>query len=280
MMRALLFKLLLSSAFLVASLFIPALTAAQSLGLAPAEVRANFKPGQLVQFDLSVSNDSDAPVVMRNTVTDLWYDQKTNEKVFGPPGSLPRSASNWVEFVPRDFIVPAHGTGKVKVVVTPPPGAAGGYYAVLFVESKPELSRAATSEQKAVYTNMRLGALILLNAEGTEIYSIAVTDAKFTPPSVNQNLMLEFQLANNSNSHIFPQVTLAILNTNKDLVARAEADPKRFFPGQKGSMSVSWPGSLPSGDYTAILTVVYGMDKVYTQEFPFSLNAEQHLAVK
>ena len=33
-------------------LSIPSSVAAQSLGLAPAEVRANFKPGQLVQFDL------------------------------------------------------------------------------------------------------------------------------------------------------------------------------------------------------------------------------------
>lgn len=280
MMRTLLLKLVPLSAVLAALLFIPAPMAAQSFGLAPAEVRVNFKPGQLVQFDLSVSNGSDTAVAMRTTVTDLWYNEKTNEKVFGPPGSLPHSASNWIEFVPRNFTVPAHGTGKVNVVITPPPGAAGGYYAVLFVESKPELARAATSEQKAVFTNMRLGALILLSADGTENYSIEVTDPKFTPPSGNQNLELEFQLANNSNSHIFPQVTLAILNADKRLVARAETEPKRFFPGQKDSVKISWPGSLPGGDYTGVLTVVYGKDKVYTQDFPFTLSSERHLAAK
>lgn len=279
-MRTLLVKLLLFSAFLVALLIIPAPVAAQSLGLAPAEIRANFKPGQLIQFDLTVSNDGGTPVVMRTSVMDLWYNEKTNEKVFGPPGSLPRSASNWIEFVPRNFTAPAHGTGKVKVVITPSPSATGGYYAVLFVESKPELARAATSEQKAVYTNMRLGALILLSADSAENYNIEVTDAKFTPPSRNQNLELEFQIANKSNSHIFPQVRLAILNANKELVARAESEPRRFFPDQKDSMKVSWPGSLPGGDYMAILTVVYGKDKVYTQDFPFTLSREQQGAAK
>ncbi len=280
MMRTLLVKLLLSGAFLVALLFIPAPAAAQSLGLAPAEVRANFKPGQLVQFDLTVSNDGGTPVVMRTSVMDLWYNQKTNEKVFGPPGSLPRSASDWIEFVPRNFAVPAHATGKVKVVITPPRGATGGYYAVLFAESKPELARAATSERKAVYTNMRLGALILLSADGTENYNIEVTDAKFTPPSRNQNLELELQLANKSNSHIFPRVRLAILNANKELVARAESEPRRFFPDQKDSMKVSWPGSLPDGDYMAILTVVYGKDKIYTQEVRFSVGQNQQKAAR
>ena len=222
-----------------------------------------------------------AEVVMRGSVTDLWYNEKTNEKIFGTPGSLPRSASNWVEFVPREFSVPAHGSGKVKVVITTPLDASGGYYAVLFVESKPELARAATAEQKAVYTNMRLGALILLSADGTENYSIEVTDAKLTPPNQNQTLGLEFQLANHSNSHIFPKVTLAILNSKKDLIARAEAEPKRFFPDQKDALSVRWPGALRAGDYTAILTIVYGKDKVYTQEFPFAATSpEQNLAAK
>ena len=248
---------------------------AQSLGLAPAEIRAAFKPGQPVQFELTLSNDGNTPVVMRTTVMDLWYNEKTNEKVFGTPGSLPRSASNWIEFVPRNFTVAAHGTGKVKVVVTPAQAVSGGYYAVLFVESKPELAQAATAERKAVYSNLRLGALILLSADGTENYKIEVSDAKLTPPAPNHNLELQFQLANKSNSHIFPQAKLAILNAHKQLVGRAESEPKRFFPDQKNAMSVSWPGSLPAGDYVAILTLVYGKDKVYTQEFPFTLSSPQ-----
>jgi len=111
--------------------------AAQSLGLAPAEIRSTFKPQQVLQFDLNVSNDGDTPIPMRASVMDLWFDQKTNEKVFGAPGTSPHSAANWVAFVPPTFTVPAHGTGKVKVVITPPAEAAGGSYAVLFVESNP-----------------------------------------------------------------------------------------------------------------------------------------------
>jgi hypothetical protein len=243
---------------------------AQSLGIAPAEIRAPFRSGEPLRFDVTVSNGGDAPVVMQATVTDLWYNAK-NEKVFGPPGNQPRSAANWVEFVPRDFTVPPQGTEKVSVLVTPPAGASGGYYAVLFVESKPALAQAGSAESRPIYTSMRLGALVLLNAVGTETYAIDVHDPTFTPPSANQPLRLEFELTNQSNSHIFPQAKLAILGPDRRLVARAENEPKRFFPDQTDRMAVSWSGALKSGEYVAMLTLVYGGDKVYTREFPFTI---------
>jgi len=242
--------------------------AAQSLGLAPAEIRSTFKPQQVLQFDLNVSNDGDTPIPMRASVMDLWFDQKTNEKVFGAPGTSPHSAANWVAFVPPTFTVPAHGTGKVKVVITPPAEAAGGSYAVLFVESKPELTAGSGAEAKPIYANMRLGALILLAAEGTEDYRIAITEPGLTPPAANQNLELTFTLANNSNVHIFPEARLAIMSAKRQVVARTEAEIRRFFPGQKDSLKLAWTGTLPPGDYTALLTISYGKNKVYTQEFP------------
>jgi len=243
---------------------------AQTLGLAPAEVQYKFKPGQPFQFDLSVSNDGDSPVVMQVDVTDLWYNDK-NEKTFGPPGSSPRSAANWIEFVPRRFVAPAHGTGKVRVVVTPPFQVSGGYYAVVFVTSKPELVQAATAEKKAVYANIRLGSLILLTAEKTEDYKIDVSDVRFTPPSAARRLEADFLVSNNGNTHVFPNARIAILNSAHNLIAVTEGEDKRYLPQQRDRLSVSWGGTLSPGNYTAILSVVYGEGKIYTQEFPFTI---------
>src|SRR5262249_54919696 len=157
------------------------------------------------------SNDGDTPVPMRASVMDLWYDKTTNEKVFGTPGSLPHSASNWVTFVPPTFTLPAHGTGRMRVVVTPPADAVGGSYAVLFVESKPELAPDATAGGRPIYANVRLGALILLAGEGTEVFQIDVADATLTPPTAQHGLELTFQLENTGNTHIFPEARLVVL---------------------------------------------------------------------
>jgi hypothetical protein len=240
------------------------------LGMVPAEIRAAFKPGQPIQSDLSVSNEGPTELSMRTTITDLWYDEKTNEKQFPPPGSTPRSAGGWIEVVPRTFTVPARGTAKVKIIITPPLEAKGGYYAVVFVESKPELAQAQTAERQAIFANIRLGALVLLSADGTEEYKIEIGGAKLTPPAVNQDLKLEFELTNQGNTHIFPQAKLGILNDQKQLVARAENEPRRFFPGQKDTMAVTWSSTLKPGSYTALLTLLYS-NKVYTQEFPFTV---------
>jgi hypothetical protein len=243
---------------------------AQSLGLTPAEIQRTFKPGQPFQFEIAVSNTGTTPTVMRTSVTDLWYNEK-NEKVFNPPGSSPRSAGNWMEVVPPQIAVPAGGTGTVKVVVTPPAEASGGYYGVVFLESRPELAQAATAESKAVFANIRLGSLILLNAENTENYAVDISDAQLTPPDANHTLKLDFMLSNNSNTHVFPQTRLAILNAGRGLAAKADGAIERFFPQQKNRLSVSWAGRLASGEYTAILTVLYGPDKVETREFSFKV---------
>jgi hypothetical protein len=243
---------------------------AQSLGLAPAEVRYKFQPGQPFEFDLAVSNDGATPEPMRVSVTDFWYNDK-NEKVFGTPGSSPRSAANWLEFVPRQLTVPARGTSRVKVIATPPLQVSGGYYAVIFVESKPQLAQPATVEKKAVYTNLRLGCLVLLSAKNTEHYGIKVSDAQFTPPGANNAMELAFTLDNQSNTHIFPETRLAILDSQHGLAAKAEGEVKRFLPQQKERLSITWSGTLSRGSYTAILTVLYGEDQVYTQEFPFEV---------
>jgi hypothetical protein len=245
---------------------------AQSLAIAPGQMEYRFKPGVPFKFELAISNRGAAPVFMKMSVTDFWYNEK-NDKLFTSPGTSPQSAANWIEFVPRQITVPADGSGKVQVIVTPPAQAAGGYYAVVFAESKPQLAEQATTEKKAVYTNMRLGSLVLLSAENTETYKIEVSDAKFSPPTANDPLKLVFTLANKGNSHIFPVIKVAVLNSKHEVVLKTEGETKRFLPGQKDQVSARWAGTLPLGDYTAILTVLYGNDSNYTQEFPFTQGA-------
>jgi hypothetical protein len=242
---------------------------AQSLGLAPAQVVETFKPGVPFQFDLSTVNSGDTAVDMHVEITDFWYDEK-NEKVFSSPGTSPRSAANWIQFVPDHFEVGAHGTQKMKAIVTPPSDAKGGYYAVLFVTSKPQLSF-PKNDGKGVFTSMRIGCLVLLRAEGTDEYKIELTNVKVTPPADTHGLSVDFDLLNASNTHVFPVARVAVLDASRKLVAKAESPEKRFLPGQKNSMHVDWAGKLLAGSYTAVLTVAYGEDRIETQQIPFNV---------
>ena len=243
---------------------------AQSLGLAPAQVIEKFKPGVPFQFELSTVNDGPTAVELHVQITDFWYNQK-NEKVFAAPGTSPHSAANWIQFVPERFEVAPGGTQKMRAIVTPPSDARGGYYATLFVESKPQLSFDKTSDGRSVFTNMRIGCLVMLSAQSTEQFQVELSNVNLTPPTASQGLKVTFDLQNASNSHIFPLARLAVLNAQHKLVAKAESELKRFLPGQKDSMEVHWSGSLAPGDYTAVLVIPYGEDKTETRQIPFKI---------
>jgi hypothetical protein len=244
--------------------------AAQSLSLAPAEIIADVTPGQPVHVEFTVSNSSNAPVAIRSTVTDLWYNEK-NEKTFEPAGSSPRSAANWIQFVPRLVTIEPHSSTKVTAFITPPPGIEGGYYAVVFVESKPELMNQPTADAQPVLANIRLGALVLLTATGTERDDLELTNIRLTPPAAAQPLQLKLTAGNKGNTHVFPKATLAILDADRRVIAKAQSEPKRFLPGQTDDIAITWGGTLPPGSYEGVVTVVYGNKQVRTQTVPFTV---------
>lgn len=243
---------------------------AQSIGLAPAQIVADFKPGVPFEYSLSVANNGSETVELHVQVTDLWYNDK-NEKTFSTPGTSPRSAANWIQFVPEKFVVGPNTSQKMKAVITPPVDAKGGYYAVLFVESQPVATNKQTDDGKRIFTNMRIGCLVLLTAKDTANYDVAIQNLKLVPPAANQGLSLSFDVDNQSNIHIFPLARLALLTSDHKLVGKAESEMKRFLPGQKDSMKVDWTGDLPGGDYTAVLSLVYGGNQVQTRQIPFSV---------
>ncbi len=257
-------------------LLLGGISPAQSVGLAPAQIVQTFKPGVPFQLDLSTVNSGNQAVEMSVEITDLWYNDR-NEKTFSTPGTSPRSAANWIQFVPEKFQVAAGGTQKMKAIVTPPADARGGYYAVLFINSKPELSFNDQKDGKQVFTKMRLGCLVLLSAERTEDFKIELSNVKLAPPSANQGLSLDFDLLNAGNTHIFPLARVAVLDAGHKLAAKADnqEEVKRFLPGQKNSVHVGWTGNLPPGDYTAVLTVSYGEDRIDTQQLPFTVKGPQ-----
>jgi len=256
--------------FLLFAVVSVSICSAQSIGLAPAQIVADFKPGVPFDYELSVANNGKEAAELHVQITDFWYNDK-NEKLFSAPGTSPRSAANWIQFVPERFEVVGGGTQKMKAIITPPIDARGGYYAVLFVESKPVATNKQTEDGKRVFTNMRIGCLVLLTAKDSEAYNVGVDDLKLTPPSDSRGLRLSFVVDNESNTHVFPLARLAILDPNRKLVGKADSEMKRFLPGQKDTMNVDWNGELKSGSYTAVLSLVYGGNRVETRQIAFTV---------
>ncbi len=254
---------------------------AQSVGIAPGDVRAEFKPGTPFEFAIAVQNYGATPVQLHVQITDFWYSDKaevdahgllTHAKVFPTPGTAPRSAANWIQFVPEQFVLAPNAVQKMKAVVTPPANANdGGYYATLFIVSQPVLTNKVTKEGGAVYTNMRIGCLVLLSAKGTQKYNVTVNDVEVTPPTASADMKVRFTVDNESNTHIFSRARVVILDPQHKIVGKTQGDEKRLLPGQKERMEVSYAGKLDPGHYTAVLTLQYADTHVETRSVPFEV---------
>ncbi len=246
---------------------------AQGIGISPAVINQKFKPGQSFSVDITLSNTTNTPMLMHGLTSDLWFDGKTNERTLPSPGSTPRSAANWVEFVPKQVMVPAQSRALVKVVVTPQRAVSGGYYTALFFESVPELAGTAPDTKQSIFMNFRIGSFLLLTAEGTESFKVDISDYKVVPPDASHTMSAEFTVDNQSNTHIFPRVQLAVLNNKKKVVGKADGDWIRFMPSQKKVFAVNYPGDLPAGNYDALLTIVHEGGKIVTRDIPFTVEA-------
>lgn len=259
--------------FFAVAAVLASLAQAQSVGIAPAQVVKDFKAGVPFEIELAAVNRGNDPIEMNVEITDFWYDEK-GEKLFSAPGTSPRSAANWIQFVPERFQIPAQGTQKMKAIVTPPADASGGYYAVLFVESKPVQTANKTPDGKTVFARMRVGCLVLLTTRDTAEYKIEVSNLKLVPPAANQGLDFSLDITDTGNTHVFPIGRLAVLDAKRKLVAKAEGEMMRLLPGQKNKMHVSWAGELPPGNYTAVMTLAYGPDRIETRQEAFTVAAK------
>jgi hypothetical protein len=191
----------------------------------------------------------------------MWYDE-SNNRVTALPGTLQRSASLWVQFVPDELIVEAHSSGKVQATVTVPQTAAGSYYSVPVFEAMPVDPVLADTTLAKVNTasaliGIRFNALMMLTTLDASEYNVEIMGGQITPPSTSAELTVELDVRNRSNAHVNVHGAFAILNSAGVLAGRGAISEKRYLPSQRKILQTEWAGELPPGNYTTIVTLSY-----------------------
>lgn len=229
----------------------------QSLGLTPAFVDANVKHGATYAQNFTIANQTTTRLRFRSSVSDYWYDEQ-NGRLLGRPGTLPRSASTWVQFTPAEIVIEPNSSAIVKAVISVPQGAAGGYYTVPLFEGEPvDVSTDETKQSTSATFAVRLGGLLMLAVEETSEYNVEVMSGKVSPPTASSELEMELDIRNRSNAHARLRGMFAILNANGKMVGRGRIEEKRYLPGQRDNLKAPWSGELPPGSYVAVITFTY-----------------------
>jgi hypothetical protein len=249
----------------------------QSLAITPALVDAKVKPGSTYNKAFTITNDTPTRVRLRCSVADFWYNEN-NERVDGLPGTLPRSASPWVQFSPAEAIIEANSSFTVNAVISVPQDSAGGYYTVPIFEAEAADQNNSLSPARSLATAavmIRFRGLLLLTTENTTEYNVEIMKGQITPPSASSEFEMQLDVRNRSNAHARVHGIFAIFDSAGKLAGRGTIDEKRYMPGQRNFLKANWAGTLSPGHYTTVVTLSYdragGEPATLTYELPFDV---------
>jgi hypothetical protein len=241
--------------------FIGAQAQQNSVGIAPVSIDAKVKRGASYIQTFTFTNNTGTRLRFQCSVGDMWYDEH-NKRVEGRPGTLPRSASLWVQFSPAEVIVEPRSTIAVKAIITVPQTAAGGYYTVPVFEAMPAdpgTARASPPQGSTATASIGIsfhGLMMLTTVDASE-YNVEIIGGQISPPSASAELAIQLDVLNRSTAHVRVRGAFAILNSSGSLAGRGAILEKRFLPDQRNILQTGWSGELPPGKYTSVITLSY-----------------------
>lgn len=232
-----------------------------SVSVTPVSIDAKVKRGASYTQTFTLTNNTGTRLRFQCSVGDIWYDEG-NKRMTGRPGTLPRSASLWVQFSPAVVVVEPGSSTSVKAIVTVPQTAAGGYYTVPVFEAMPAdpvlagATRAKISTATATI-GVRFNGLMMFTTLDAAEYNVEIMGGRITPPTTSAELAIKLDVRNRGNAHARVRGSFAILNSSGVLAGRGSIKEKKYLPDQRKLLETGWAGELAPGKYTAVITLSY-----------------------
>lgn len=236
---------------------------AYAFSIEPARVELSIPAGKQRGKTITVDNTkSDEPLHLRMYTQDVVFlADGTND--FPPAGSTSRSCANWVRIIPEEIDVPAGKTGTIRINLSVPAEAKGGYYGMLFFES-------GSGYIQGVGINFRLGGLLDVSVPKTEVLSAKVSDIAFVKPK-----QIDIGIFNKSNILIRPKGKIRILDPQdkKKKIKQIDFNPNRsaILPDSLRKISSQLDAPLPKGEYILKAEIDYGTKYLLVAELPLRI---------
>lgn len=213
--------------------------------------------GKTVTIDNSNSNQ---PLHLKIYVQDvIFLPDGTGE--FPPAGSTEWSCANWVRIIPEEVDIPPRRTQAVRVNVSVPGEAKGGYYAMVFFESSP-------THIKGLDINFRLGALLDITVPHT-----IVRKAQLASMSLVESRKIYVDIFNQGNVLLRPRGRIKILNSKGRKIKQLDFNPQRLsvLPKTLRKFYLELDKPLASGTYRLKAELDYGSRYLLVGELPVEI---------
>ncbi len=225
---------------------------AVSVSVSPARIFASGPAGVSGEVELAIFNGSADTLSFELIAHDLGLDADGSDSI-RPPATTPWSAVSWLTFHPQRITVAPKSSAKVRTVISVPPDAHGGHYAVLMVRT---IIPKDGKEGFAVAVGAQMAVKLYHAVTGRSSPKLVLLERNVRPPTTHEKMEVALELANGGDVHTKLRGDLAILDRDNKLVGRTAVDEGPILlPGGKAKMKFEWGGELPVGTYNCIVTV-------------------------
>jgi hypothetical protein len=239
----------------------PAYAQAVSITVSPMVTISKIKGAQS-RASFSVTNKSQIPIRTRIYAQDFDYDV---EKGYVKTTSHSNSANPYLQFSPKELVIPPGVTREVRVNITIPPSKADGEYRVaVFTEDLTERKITDTKNKYITIIRPQIGSIFFVS-KGSISPQLTALSVGWNPETNRPRLLLK----NQGQSSAYPEVDWKLKQGNAEIASHSiqgivlQAGKERAI-----DLKIAPETKLTPGNYTLLGEI----DNKDGKTIPFSLS--------
>lgn len=259
-------KILLSAFFIF---IICGVSDAFSLNVDPPSVWIKVASSESKSGIINLSNKGTETISVKSYAED-WLYAKDRSKEFKKPGSIERSCSQWISVFPGNFTIDPGEVKSIKYTITAPPNALGGYYSVIFFESR--VKESEETRNSNVVVAGRIGTIIYAETEKGTVRNGAINEYSVSLPDKNKSMSVSFNFKNDGNVILSPKGLVLITDNNSNLFGKFDINKFNILPGEVIPVKSAFNVSLGKGEYNIVTTLDFDGNYPLTVEKKLIVN--------
>lgn len=222
------------------------------------------KPGETVQENIKVKNNSDSPVRITSQAVDFILDEDGETPIPVDEATSSRwSLASWITVAPNSQVLAPNQTAQLSLVIEVPEDALpGGHYAMVLHQptgvSADETATAGAQLDSATGVNQRVGTLVYFTVAGPINEEAYIRNFQMPFFSEFGPVPFSFTVENRSDIHIQPKLKMEIRNIFGKTVDSFGIESKNIFPLTERSFEGQWDHIWGFGPYKATVAMNFG----------------------
>jgi hypothetical protein len=226
------------------------------------------------QFVLRNTDSTDVDIKIYQTDYRFYAN---GENYYDKSGTQKRSNANWIRFSPQIFAMQGNTKRIIQYTVSVPHMGTtnrtsspllGSFWSLIMVEAIPADIIQKDRTRLELSTIMRYGVQIITNIGSSATKNMKFNNSKLLKE--NSNLVLQFDIENNGEQLLKPDVWVKIFNNKGEPVGNFAADAKRTFPKTSVRYNIKLK-NITDGKYKALIIADCGEADLFGHQITLNI---------